>query len=251
MKITSSRNGLQAIGVVGLLIIWAALAATHLVSPLILPTPLDALAEVFKQRETMLRDVGATLARLLIGFVAGASLGVAAGAVFGMHERLYAIFELVIDFFRSLPVFTLFPLAMIIFGLGNSSKVALTIWTVFLLAAVSSVYGIKGVPRTRILAARTLGASGWRLVWKVYLPSAAPAIAGGLRLAISLGLVVVVVTEMFMGTTWGLGKRIYDSGLVYEIPTMYGAILIAGVLGFILNKSIEIVERHIAHWSGR
>ena len=88
-------------------------------------------------------------------------------------------------------------------------------------------------------------------MWKVYIPSAVPTIVAGLRLAISLGLVVVLVTEMFTGTTAGLGKRIYDTGLVYEIPTMYAVITVAGLLGFILNKAIVILERRIAHWSGQ
>jgi NitT/TauT family transport system permease protein len=85
----------------------------------------------------------------------------------------------------------------------------------------------------------------------VFIPSATPTIVVGLRLSVSLGLVVVVVTEMFTGTASGLGKQIYDAGLVYEIPTMYAAIVVAGALGFALNKTIVALEGRVAHWSGR
>lgn len=232
-------------------LVWEAVAASGLVSPLILPSPLDTARALGGNAHVILQDLAATLARLALGFVAGAVLGILVGTMFGMNDRMRGFSELVIDFFRSLPVITLFPLAMILFGLGNPSKIALTMWTVFLLTVVNTIYGIRQVPKTRIMAARTLRAKGWPLVWKVYIPSAVPTIIAGLRLAISLGLVVVLVTEMFTGTIHGLGKRIYDAGLVYEVPVMYAAITVAGLLGFALNKAVVFVERRIAHWSGQ
>jgi NitT/TauT family transport system permease protein len=110
------------------------------------------------------------------------------------------------------------------------------------------VYGIRQVPKARVLSARTLGAKGVFLVTRVILPSAVPSTIGAFRIAISLGLVVVVVTEMFTGTEQGLGKRIYDSGLIYEMPTMYGAILLTGFLGYGLNRIIVLVEHSISKW---
>jgi NitT/TauT family transport system permease protein len=196
-------------------------------------------------------DAGATLGRLLAGFVMGSVLGVLIGTCFGLSKRLYELFEIVVDFFRSLPIITLYPITMIAFGMGNPSKIALTTLTVFLLTVVNTMYGIRQVPHIRLLAARTLGARGWPLFWKVLIPSAIPTIVVGLRLSVSLGLIVVVMTEMFTGTGRGLGKQIYNAGLVYEIPTMYAAIVVTGILGFALNKIIMSLESRISHWSGK
>ena len=238
-------------GPIAVLLGWFVVAYSGLVSRLLLPSPVETAAALSSGYRVLWWDLAATLGRLCVAFAIGSSLGVVTGTCLGMSRKLYGFFELVIDFFRSLPVITLFPLAMIMFGLGNLSKVALTAWTVFLLTVVNTIYGVRQVPRTRVLAARTLGARKLSLVFKVLVPSAIPTIIGGLRLAVSLGLVVVIVTEMFTGTASGLGKRIYDAGLIYEIPTMYAAIIIAGFTGFALNKIITLAEGRVAHWSGK
>jgi NitT/TauT family transport system permease protein len=243
------RNRL--LGTLCFLLAWQLIAMSGLVTNLILPSPIESFRALIANLQTLLSDSAATLWRLAVGFSIGTSLGILVGTTFGLNNRLHAFFELIIDFFRSLPVITLFPLSMILFGLGDNSKMALTAWTVFLLTVVNTIYGIKQVPRIRILAARTLGASGINLVWKVLIPSALPTIVAGLRLAVSLGLVVVLVTEMFTGTNLGLGKRIYEMGLIYEIPGMFAAIIVSGILGFALNKAIMIFERRIVHWSGQ
>lgn len=241
----------RALGATFFLLAWELLARTGWVSNLIFPSVGETLFAIRHRSGDLAIDTLSTFLRLIIGFTLASPLGIVVGTWFGLSQKLYAFFELIIDFFRSLPVITLFPLIMIVFGLGDMCKVALVMWTVFLLTVINTIYGIRQVPRTRILAARTHGARGWSLVTKVLIPSATPTIIGGLRLSVSLGLVVVIVTEMFTGTTNGLGCRIYDAGLIYEIPTMYAAIVLAGVLGFTLNKLIAFVESRTTHWSGQ
>ncbi|HIH20405.1 TPA: ABC transporter permease, partial [Candidatus Micrarchaeota archaeon] len=76
-------------------------------------------------------------------------------------------------------------------------------------------------------------------------------IFAGLRIALSLGLIVAIVTEMFIGTTVGLGRRIIDAQLVYRVPEMYAAIILTGILGYVLNRLFLWYERRTIHWSGR
>ena len=78
-----------------------------------------------------------------------------------------------------------------------------------------------------------------------------PQIFSGFRVAISLSLIIVIVTEMFIGTEAGLGKRIIDAQLVYQTADMYAAILMTGVIGFILNKIMMLVENKVVHWKGK
>ncbi len=238
-------------GVILVLSVWYALSGLKLVDPLILPTPFATFLALFSEIGNLIRDLGASVFRLLVGFLIGASIGILLGILLGIYKNLYKSMELVVDFFRSLPVMTIFPLAMIIFGLGNTSKIALTTWTVLLFTTIATIYGIRQVPEIRLLSARILGTKGIDIVLKVYLPSAAPSIVSGLRLSVSLGLVVVIVTEMFTGTDNGLGKRIYDYGLIYETPLMYSAIILTGLLGYIINKSIVLFEKTFIHWAGK
>jgi ABC-type nitrate/sulfonate/bicarbonate transport system permease component len=238
-------------GPVIFVVMWELIAASGLVNRLILPSVPETMGALIRSSRGIAVDTSSSLGRLALGFAIGSPLGVVVGTLFGASRRSYLFFELVIDFFRSLPVVTLFPLAMVAFGLGDPAKVALVAWTVFLLTVVNTLYGIRQVPQTRILAARSLGARGWKLLWKVSVPSATPTVIAGIRLSLSLGLVVVVVTEMFTGTNQGLGKRIFDSGLVYETPMMYAAIIVTGTVGYALNAGVVALERRLTHWSGR
>ena len=84
-----------------------------------------------------------------------------------------------------------------------------------------------------------------------YSMSALPQIFSGFRVAISLSLIIVIVTEMFIGTEAGLGKRIIDAQLVYQTADMYAAILMTSVMGFLLNKIMMFIENRVVHWKGK
>jgi NitT/TauT family transport system permease protein len=87
--------------------------------------------------------------------------------------------------------------------------------------------------------------------WKIVLPESAPGIFAGLRVALSMSFVLIIVTEMFIGTTVGLGYRIINSQLVYRVPEMYAAIVLAGLTGYFANLSLLSVERRLLHWVGK
>jgi NitT/TauT family transport system permease protein len=92
---------------------------------------------------------------------------------------------------------------------------------------------------------------GFELFRKVIFSEALPQIFSGLRVAISLSLIIVIVTEMFIGTNAGLGKRIIDAQLVYQTASMYAAILMTGLIGFVLNKAMMALENKVVHWKGK
>jgi len=113
------------------------------------------------------------------------------------------------------------------------------------------MYGVHVSKNLRIKAAKTMGIKGFKLFKKIIFPEALPQIFNGMRIAISLSLVIVVVTEMFIGTNFGLGYRIVNAQLVYKISEMYAVILITGVLGFLINKGFILAERKVVHWKGK
>lgn len=224
-----------------------------LLSPVLLPRPHTVLPTFFNSlvHGTLLADLGMTLARLMIGFAIGATIGVFFGLIIGSFDPIYKVTEFMIDFFRSVPGTALFPLFMLLFGLGNMSKCAMAAYSATLITTFNTAYGVRNSNKMRRLIARTMRARPVHIFLKVTLPEAMPQIAVGLRLSVSSALIYIVATEMFMGTTTGIGYRIYNANVLFRTREMYASILAAGLLGYLLNQTLARVETRILHWAGK
>lgn len=238
------------IGPILFLLVWQ--IAALWVHPLLIPSP----AKVSKNLYFMFKsgnifpDLASTLLRFLIGFLLAGFLGISLGLILGYAERLYRAFEFLIDFLRSIPVITLFPLFMLLFGLGDRAKVAIVAFSCGLILLISTMDGVRNANRTRLMTAKLFKASWLKTFRRVIFPEALPEIVTGVRLALSIGLVVVVATEMFVGTKHGLGRRIYDASFVMYIAEMDAVILLAGFVGYGINKLFSLIARNV-HWAGR
>jgi NitT/TauT family transport system permease protein len=115
---------------------------------------------------------------------------------------------------------------------------------------VNTAYGARQVKTARILSAQVIGASRWDIFWKIIIPESAPGIFAGLRVALSMSFVLIIVTEMFIGTTVGLGHQILDSQMVYRIPDMYAGIVLTGIVGYVANRILLAIEKNALHWVG-
>ncbi len=229
---------------------WALVAHARWISPLFLPAPGQVLLQLWTDFATgqILPHVAATLLRVTVGCGLGISLGIFLGLVLGYWPTAYACCEALIDFFRSIPIACLFPLFLVILGIGDKAKIGTAAWASTFIVLLSTVYGVRHANPTRILVAKSLRANELQLFTKILLPEALPHIMVGCRTATSLGLVVVLVTEMFMGTETGLGREIYDASIVYRTPKLYSGILVTGLLGYCLNRAFVALERRVVHW---
>ncbi|MEI8061938.1 MAG: ABC transporter permease [bacterium] len=233
-----------------IVILWQIVSYCKLVSPLFLASPYEVVKHLF-QNGLMIIDLSYTLYRVLVGFTLAVAIGVPVGLLMGYSNKVYNSMEFVIEFFRGIPTTALFPLFLLIFGIGDGAKFAVTAWGAGLVILVNSMYGVHLGKELRIRVAKTMKISGFTLCRKVIFPEALPQIFNGLRVAISISLIIVIVTEMFIGTEIGLGKRIIDAQLVYQTADMYAAILMTGILGFMLNKIMMIFEKKVVHWKGK
>ncbi len=195
-------------------------------------------------------DLSETFIRTLKAFFLATLAGVPFGILIGSSQKVYRSVEFLIDFFRSTPATAMFPLFMVIFGLGDFSKVAVAAFAAWLIVVFNGAYGVMNARRTRVLAARIMGASRLRIFKDVLFYESLPQILIGLRTAVSLSLVVIVVAEMFIGSDNGIGKRIIDSQITFDLPQLYGTILVAGVLGYGLNLGFLMLEKLVVHWAG-
>lgn len=236
-----------------LIIIWAIVTESGLVKPLFLPTPRALVIEVFGALKSgdLVVDAIVTVRRTLLAFTLSTVLGLLVGVPVGIFRRFGDSAELILDFFRSLPSPALVPLAMLMFGLGDAARISVAAFTCTLINALQIAYAVRSISQQRIAIARLEGASGRFLFINVLVPSIAPALTSTLRVTVSLSLIIIVVSEMFIGSEYGLGARILDLHLVYNIPLMYGYILILGLLGYALNTILAKLDAYFVHWRTR
>jgi len=244
---------LPAIGPIILFIVWDLTVRLGLIRPILLPPPADTVATLITGLAggSLLFDFFVTVWRTLQAFLIAAVVGMPLGVILGSNERAYRSVEFLIDFFRSTPSSALIPLFLMIFGVSDINKVAIAAFGAFLIVVFNSAYGVINARKQRVMAARVMGASRSQifrdvLVWESLQPSFV-----GLRSAISMALVIVIVAEMFIGSESGLGHRIINSQQVMNVRDMYASILAAGVLGYALNVLFLVIDRRIIHWSGR
>jgi len=240
-----------AFGPVGALILWSSFTYGGLVKPLFLPPPHAVCTALWTLAidGPLLWDLGTTFYRTLLAFGISIGVGLLVGVPLGLSRKTYESSEVVFDFLRSMPSPVMIPLAMLFFGLGDASRIAVAAFTCGLINALQTVYAVRSIPKQRVHAARLAGAEGSLIFFHVLVPSALPILVAGWRITLSLALIVVVVTEMFIGTQSGLGMRVLDSHLMFRIPEMYAGIVAVGMVGYGLNKSVEAAERRFVHWS--
>jgi energy-coupling factor transporter ATP-binding protein EcfA2 len=134
---------------------------------------------------------------------------------------------------------------------GDKTKIYVASFGAALVIVFNVAYGVMNARKTRILAAKVMGASRWRIMRDVILMESLPQTFIGLRNGVSLALVIVVVAEMFIGSVDGLGHRVFEAQQLLEMPDMYAAIFAAGALGYGLNVLFMVAEKSFVHWSGK
>jgi NitT/TauT family transport system permease protein len=179
------------------------------------------------------------------------AVAVPLGIVLGASERLYRSIEFVIDFFRSTPASAMFPLFLVLFGVGEATKVAVAAFGAGLVILFNVAYGVMQARKLRQLAARVMGASRPRVLLDVTLWESLPQTFVGMRSGVSLALVIVIVAEMFIGSTDGLGQRVINAQMIFDMPQMYATIFAAGALGYGLNLLFMVLDRWLVHWGGK
>lgn len=242
-----------AIGPLVVILLWIVLHYSGFVRPLWLPSPWKTLIATSRMVVTLdgLVTILWTLVRILVGYALSVMIGIPLGLLMGRFRRIGLSVSSIVDFLRSLPALALFPLLMLVFGIGEASKIATTVLSCSLVLIVHAMYGVQAAAPERLVAAELMSASRIEIFTKVILWEALPSIAMGMRIALSLAVVVIIVTEMFISTSVGLGYRIYQDHLTYRIPEMYAAILMTGFVGLGLNILFNRIEKRVLHWIAR
>ncbi len=241
------------VGPAVLILLWWAAAEWDWVSRTLLPGPIETFASLGSNiwNGSMLHDGYYTLYRTAYAFGLAMAISVPLGIILGSNTKVYRAFEFVIDFFRSTPATAIFPLFLLLFGIGDFAKVSVAAFAAGLVILFNVAYGVMNARQTRIQAAKVMGASRRRVLTDVlFFESLTPTFVG-LRMGVSIALVVIIVAEMFIGTNDGLGHRIIDAQQVYDLEDMYASILATGAMGYGFNLLFLGLEKWLVHWSGR
>ncbi|HMM43222.1 MAG TPA: 1,4-dihydroxy-2-naphthoate octaprenyltransferase [Thermomicrobiales bacterium] len=240
---------LALLGPVIVLTVWEILARTHAINPLFFPPPtsLEATARDLISSGQLWDDVRISMLRIGGGFLIAAVPGVLIGVLMGLWWPVRAIVSPIAAAFFAVPKIAILPLVIIIFGIGETSKVAMVAVSVLFLVVLATMSAVLEIEDGYFDVARNAGASTWQQVRTVALPAALPGIFSGLRLALGFSLLVIVGTE-FLAAKNGIGYLIWNSYQTFAIEKMYVGLIVTGLLGWLLNLVMDEVERVVMPW---
>ncbi|MEV4349391.1 ABC transporter permease [Actinoplanes sp. NPDC049596] len=212
--------------------------------------PLSEILRAFADTWTLERlkaDVLPSLLRLLSGYVVAALIGIALGVAIGLNRRLRATVEPVLEFFRAIPPPVLVPVIMLFAGIGNGMKIIVIVFGCVWPILLNTVEGVRAVDSVQLDTAKAYGVRGPAWIRTVILPSASPQIAAGLRQALSIAIILMVISEMFAASN-GLGFTIVQFQRSFAIPEMWSGIILLGLLGFALSLLFRLAEGRALRW---
>ncbi|GAA0414085.1 ABC transporter permease [Microbispora corallina] len=198
-----------------------------------------------------LQDFLPSLARMFGGWAIACAAGIALGVAVGRSSALAGYVDPIVEFGRAIPPPTLIPLFVVLFKVDVRMQVATIVYGVIWPVLVNSIDGARYVDRQHTETAQVFGLSRAQRLTRIILPAAAPKIFAGLRLSLSLALILMVVSELAGSATSGIGYELLYAQQNFDLPGMWGTIALLGVLGLLLNSSFLLVERRTLSWHRR
>jgi len=222
-------------------LVWTALA-WWVGKPAFLPSPQKTLEGAFELIENgdLYAGVVVSFTRIMVGFVIGTLIGVPLGLLMGMSPFVRTFMDPYVEFFRFIPPIAFVTLAVIWFGLGETSKIVLIVYTTLFMVAINTMIGVLGVDPDKRYAARCLGASERQVFVHVIIPAVIPSIAIGMKIAMGNSFMTVVSAEMVAAKS-GVGFLIFNSRLFLLTEWIFVGIITLGLMGFVTDRVLRVV----------
>lgn len=232
-----------------LLLAWEAASRAGLLSRLFFPAPsviLTTLAGMIASGE-LWAHLSISLQRVAWGFLVGALPAVVLGLAMGWSGKVRILFEPLIASTLPIPKLVVLPIVMLIFGIGEPSKVVIVAVGAFYPAVINAAAGVAGIREVYFEVARNFGATRWQRFWRVVLPGSLPMVFAGLRLALGMALLMAVAAE-FVAARRGIGALIWLSWETLRTDKLYAGIAAWAVVGVLSSALLGGVRRYVIRW---
>jgi NitT/TauT family transport system permease protein len=219
------------------------------ISALTLPRPSDVALTFgdLYQSGQLFNHLVPSLTRLVVGAALGASVGISVGVLIGLFSLARAGLVPLVAAIFPIPKIALLPLFVIWFGIDETSKYALIAFGTFTPTVVATYGAVDNVDRTLIRMGQSFGLSWRSIVWKIVLPGAMPGILSGLRISLTIAIILLVAAEM-LGAEYGIGAYILNAGSLYDLERLFAGVVILSVLGVLVSYGIGAIEKRVLRW---
>ncbi|WEZ84302.1 ABC transporter permease [Rhizobium sp. 32-5/1] len=241
-----SRYGL----VIGFLVFWQVSTNVGWINASVFP-PLDQIIGALWKgisSGALIDDIAISLQRSGIAFLAAVALGIPLGLFMGQVRAIEQALDPLLQFFRQTSALALYPVFILLLGLGEASKVFVIFWATLFPILLSTIGGVKEVDAKLIEMARTYGAGSLAIFRRVVLPASVPAIFVGLRLSATTALLLLIAAEM-IGANKGIGFQVMNAQYNFQIPLMFAAILLLALMGLAANAALVLLQRKLCRWA--
>lgn len=232
------------------LVVWQLVVVTGLLDRRFFAPPTEIVATVWALAASgeLWTDVAASLRRVFAGFALGAGPGIGLGLLMGWFRGVRAAADPLVNATFPIPKIALLPLFLVIFGIGEASKIVTVAVAGFFLVLIATADGVSRIDPVLVQAAENYGARGWKLFSRVVVPAALPAIFTGLRLSLGISLVIIVAAE-FVAANEGIGHLIWLSWQTLSVAELYAGILVIAVLGVVVMGALDRIGRALMPWA--
>ena len=245
------RRFLSRYGVLlGFLALWQISSRVGWLNPAVFP-PLDAIVTALWNGiagGAMLDDIAISLQRSGLAFASAVIVAIPLGLFMGQVRVVETALDPILQLFRQTSALAVYPVFILLLGLGEASKVFVIFWATLFPLLLSTIGGVKEVDPKLIEMARVYGASRLTIFRRVVLPGAVPLIFVGLRLSATTALLLLIASEM-IGANKGVGFLVMNAQYNFQIPLMFAAIFLLALLGLIANYALALLQRRLCRWS--
>lgn len=193
-------------------------------------------------------DILISLQRSSLAFFSAAIVAIPLGLFMGTFSKIEAMVDPLLQIFRQTSALALYPVFILLMGLGETSKVFVIFWAAVFPILLSTISGVQQVDKRLVEMAHLFGANSLQVFSRVLLPASVPAIFVGLRLSATTSLLMLVAAEM-IGAHQGLGFRLINAQYNFQIPLMFGVIFLLAILGLMVNTALVKIEKYLCQWA--
>jgi NitT/TauT family transport system permease protein len=234
---------------IALLLLWEIATRTGVLDARFFPAP----SQIFETLMTLVKNgvlwtnTWASLQRLFWGALLGGIPALVLGIAMGLYRPLRAVVDPLVSATYPVPKSAIMPLILLIFGLGEASKIVMVAIGVFYPVLINSVAGVREINKVYLDVGKNFGASRWQVFTTIALPGALPLVMSGVKLGVGMGLILIAIAEM-IGAKSGLGYMIWNAWEVLSVETMYVGLLTIALLGFLFTLILNEIEHVLIPW---